>query len=190
MESPAISDLSRETKAKEFIDAFLSTGSEIAFSVLASMLFPKLVRYFSMRGLGTETAEELAQDVLMVIYQKSEALLNKQRFFGWLYRIARNRHLQYLRRRKNGVQLVDLDCAADLAAYETHWTIQEAEFYHLIAPLEVEEQKIVILRYREDLSYVEIAAVLALPMGTVKWKLSHVKSKLTTLLGKSQGRTA
>src|SRR5215471_19290383 len=98
-----------ESDEKEAVETFLCTGSEVAFGKLASLLFIRLVRYFSIRGLDAHTAEELAQDVLMIIYRKAEMLRNKESFYGWLYKIARNQHLQHVRRHKHDAELVDLD---------------------------------------------------------------------------------
>src|SRR5579883_948145 len=191
MKSGFVTDLCSETREKELVDAFLSTRSETAFGAAASMLFSRLVRYFSVRGLDKETAEELAQDVLMIIYRKSEALRNKESFYGWLYKIARNQHLQHVRRQKHDVQIVELDCLPHPTSQPNSGSIpEETEFCHWISPLEAEEKQIMILRYMEELSYQEIATALSLPMGTVKWKLFDAKSKLTAILGQSQGRTA
>src|SRR5262245_5422253 len=95
---------------KEAVESFLSTRGSDAFAALAAALFGRLRRYFVIRGLDLETAEELTQDVLLTIYQKAEALRNKEHFYGWVFKIARNQHLQHVRRRRrNKVELVDLD---------------------------------------------------------------------------------
>ena len=48
--------------------------------------------------------------------------------------------------------------------------------------LEPSEREIARLRFADDLSYEELALVLSLPMGTVKWRLFNVKKKLTAII--------
>jgi RNA polymerase sigma-70 factor (ECF subfamily) len=178
-----------ESDEREAIEAFLSTRSEVAFGRLAASLFARLVRYFSIRGLDAPTAEELAQDVLMIIYHKAEMLRNKESFYGWLYKIARNQHLQHVRRHKHEAQLVDLDRLPSPSKQAAGESSQEDEFLQWISPLEADEHQIMILRYVEDLSYQEIATALAIPLGTVKWKIFDAKMRLTEILNQSRGRS-
>jgi RNA polymerase sigma-70 factor, ECF subfamily len=172
---------------KESIDAFLSMRSETAFAAIAPALFARLVRYFRVFGLVTGTAEELAQDVLMIIYRKSGVLRSRDSFYGWLFKIARNEYLQYVRRCKRAVPLVDLECLSSTSVQPNiRSTAERTEFCDLIASLETREQQIMVLRYVEELSYREIATALALPVGTVKWKLFRARSKLLTVLNHSR----
>jgi DNA-directed RNA polymerase specialized sigma24 family protein len=90
---------------QEAVAAFLANGSQESFRALFEALYPKLVRYFVVRGLELPVAEELAQDVLMTTYQHANSLRQKECFFGWLFRVAGNRHLQYLRQRKRKSKL-------------------------------------------------------------------------------------
>jgi len=176
-------DIQDEPKERADVAAFLSTRSDAAFNRLAHSLFARLIRYFSIRGLAAETAEELAQDVLMIVYRKAEMLRNTEYFYGWFYKIARNQHLQYIRQQKRDAELVDLDrlpppCELRPATESS----KGGEFLDWISALEPDEQQIMILRYVEDLTYEEIATALAIPMGTVKWKIFHAKIKLTYVL--------
>jgi RNA polymerase sigma-70 factor (ECF subfamily) len=44
-----------------------------------------------------------------------------------------------------------------------------------------EERELVALRYVEGLSYAEIAEALGVPVGTVKWRMFHIKSKCAAM---------
>jgi RNA polymerase sigma-70 factor (ECF subfamily) len=177
-----------ESDEKEAVEAFLRTRTEAAFGKLAAALFTRLVRYFSIRGLDAHTAEELAQDVLLIIYRKAEMLRNKESFYGWLYKIARNQHLQHIRRHKHDAELVDLERLPSLEQETSGGDSPDDEFFRWIGALEPDEQQIMILRYVEDLSYQEIATALAMPIGTVKWKIFDAKMRLTDILNQSRRR--
>jgi DNA-directed RNA polymerase specialized sigma24 family protein len=95
-------------KEREAVQAFLGSRSEDTFRSLFEALYPKLVSYFAVRGLDLQVAEELAQDVLMTTYQHADSLRQKECFFGWLFRVAGNHHLQHLRQRKRKIETVGL----------------------------------------------------------------------------------
>jgi RNA polymerase sigma-70 factor (ECF subfamily) len=163
--------------------------SQENFKALFELLYPKLVRYFVVRGAALSTAEEIGQDVLMTIYSRAESLRNKENFFGWVFKIARNQQLQYVRKHKHDVETVNLD-ANDLrqCARHTAGTAATEEFQQWMAGLESVEQRVMMLRYIEELSYQEIATALDIPLGTVKWKIFSAKEKLTPLLALNRYR--
>jgi len=49
--------------------------------------------------------------------------------------------------------------------------------------LEVGERDLVILRFVEGLSYEELAIALKVPIGTIKWRISQVRRKLSRIIG-------
>jgi RNA polymerase sigma-70 factor (ECF subfamily) len=172
-------------KEQEAVAAFLGNGSEESFRALFEALYPKLVRYFVVRGLELQAGEELAQDVLMTTYQHANSLRQKECFFGWLFRVAGNRHLQFLRQSKRKIETVGLTPnsvrgfkRSDPTAIE-----RQSDFEHWMDLLEPAERQIMMLRYSEELGYQEIATALGIPLGTVKWKIFSAKERLSAELG-------
>ena len=167
-------------KEREAVEAFLATGSEESFRALFEALYSKLVRYFVVRGLELQAAEELAQDVLMTTYQHAGTLRQKECFFGWLFKIAGNRHLQYLRQRKRKIETIGLSNNAvfGLKRSQTSEIERQSDFLRWMGMLEPVERQIMMLRYIEELGYQEIANALHLPLGTVKWKIFAAKERL------------
>ena len=170
---------------RQVVDSFLASGSEESFRALFEALYPKLVRYFAVRGLELAGAEELAQDVLMTTYQRAGSLRQKECFFGWLFRVAGNRHLQALRQRKRKIETIGLtpDAVRGLKRSDADAFGSQFEFLRwmdLLAPI---ERQIMLLRYSEELGYQEIAAALGMPLGTVKWKIFAAKERLTAEFG-------
>ncbi len=177
LEAPNIS----ETQA---VADFLLVRSEQSFATLFEVLYPKVLRYFILRGAPDAVAEELAQDVLTAVYRHSDALRDRQLFFGWLFRIAHNQLLQHVRKhhRKEAdtVAIDDIDTkSAGCIQTEDPFT---GSLRGWLAPLEPQERQIMMLRYIEELGYQEIATALNLPLGTVKWKIFRAKAKLSETL--------
>ncbi len=177
LEAPNIS----ETEA---VSDFLLAHSEQSFATLFEILYPKVLRYFILRGAPNTVAEELAQDVLTAVYRHSGTLRDRQLFFGWLFRIARNQLLQHVRKHhRKDADTVAIDDLDTQAAGRMHTEDPTAgSLREWLAPLEPQERQIMMLRYIEELGYQEIATALNLPLGTVKWKIFRAKAKLSETL--------
>jgi RNA polymerase sigma-70 factor (ECF subfamily) len=176
-------------REREAVEEFLARGSEESFRALFEALYSKLVRYFVVRGLELEAGEELAQDVLMTTYQHANSLRQKECFFGWLFRVAGNRHLQHLRQRKRKIETIGLTSHAVRGCENGNaGTIERrSDFLHWMGLLEPVERQVMMLRYSEELGYQEIATALGIPLGTVKWKIFIAKERLSAELGVGKG---
>ena len=72
---------------------------EMAFSDLFDFLAPKLKTYFIQNGFRSENSEELAQEVLSNVWSKSDKYnSSKSAVSTWVYTIARNKKIDYLRK--------------------------------------------------------------------------------------------
>ena len=173
---------SRELERKA-VAAFLHNSTPETFRAFFEVMYVKLVRYFLIRKVERRIAEELAQEVLMAIYRKRDTLREEENFFGWLFRIARNRLLQYLRddREEREIQ-VEPSELNEYAKPVEPTPPDSGEFLTWMKLLELVERQVMMLRYIEDLGYQEIADVLSLPIGTVKWKIFDAKEKLRPVL--------
>ena len=170
------------------IAEFLETRTEESFAVLFEILYPRLLCFFRCRGTSRATAEELAQDVLAAVYRHAKALRERQLFTGWLFRIARNQLLQYIRKHRHDVDTVSME-DLDLRTVHQVWTEEipaNSEFAEWLRCLESQERQIMVLRYVDELGYQEIATILEMPLGTVKWKIFNAKSKLEKQFKKSE----
>jgi len=163
---------------------FLRDPGEPSFAKLFEILYPKVLRYFILRGAAGSVAEELAQDVLTAVYRHADALRDRQMFFGWLFRIARNQLLQHVRKhhRKDADTVAIDDLDARSARHMQTEDPAAGSLREWLLPLEPQERQIMLLRYIEELGYQEIATALNLPLGTVKWKIFRAKAKLSESL--------
>ncbi len=141
-------------------------------------------------------AEELAQEVFLRALEKLDQFRGHSQFYTWLFRIAANLVLSR-RRREGRIHFVPLAAGADCderlgagpavalaqqrdpppeaAAMAAETTARVAE---ALETLDEEHRLIVVLRDMEDMDYSDIAAVLELPLGTVKSRLHRARSLL------------
>ena len=137
----------------------------------------------SLCGGDTARADDIAQDALVRAYVSSDRFIGN--FKAWLFRIAYNCFIDQIRRMPEPA--VDLDAPqaqrlADAAATDDafrHEALQQA-----LTRLPEKERTAIVLHYFEDLSVKEIASVMQIPAGTVKYYLSVGRDHLKTLLRK------
>ena len=137
----------------------------------------RLVRYLLYLTGRRECAEDLAQETWVRVLQRGSQYNGRQRFDPWLFAIARNLAIDYLRKKRKGVQTASLPNDRDAmlllptsgpspfeAAARSEDAIRLAGQLHILAPL---YREALLLRFLEDLSLPEIAQVLGAPVTTV-----------------------
>jgi RNA polymerase sigma-70 factor (ECF subfamily) len=165
------------------IDRFLQDPSEESYRGLFQVLMPRMIAYFRVRGCGREVAEDLAQEVMLAAYTRSSGLRSRALFRPWIYKIARNTFLQWLRRNSREVETVELEAALWQAESRSPDPFRMLQFSQWMAALDTDERQIMLLRYVEEMEYHDIAEVLGMPIGTVQWKIFNSKKKLARRFG-------
>lgn len=171
------------------VELFLRTGEEEHFCVLFEAFFPRVRRYFLLRGLDRMNAEDLAQNVMFNVYRHANGLRDKELFTGWLFKIARNELLQHWRRREPPEWMVafeQLNCALSEDLIAPGEFDEGARFADWMSYLEPAERELARLRFVEDLSYEELAVALGVPLGTIKWRLFNAKKRLSHVIAKTR----
>ena len=124
-----------------------------------------------------EAAEEVAQDVFLQLHGTLATLQSAEHITFWLRRVTCHRAIDYGRRRR--WPQVSLDDVAELRARaSTRDPMLTRRLRRIIASLPENARMVVILRYQEDLTPIEIADVLEMPVATVK---SHLQRSLARL---------
>ncbi len=137
------------------------------------------------RTIGSSSeAEDLAQEVFFQVYRSLPAFRNEARFSTWLYRIALNRCRDWIRGRRRRPQILYLDETADEGqpGASTEGEVVEKEQREavrgLVQALPDRYREVVVLRYFQDFTYVEIGEILGLPARTVETRLYRAKKML------------
>jgi RNA polymerase sigma-70 factor (ECF subfamily) len=170
---------------KQAIELFLQTRTEESFCDLFEWVYARVRRYYLLRGLETAIAEELAQNVMLIVYRRAGDLREDELFHGWLFKIAKNEMLGHWRQQRTRSDLVKFEpFSEDLTERLTTETEEalHSNFAEWMRYLDPPEREIVILRFVEELSYEELAGALGIPIGTVKWRLFNAKKKLSSVI--------
>lgn len=180
---------SREAiEAKELAIRRAKNGDQAAFAELVrehqAMVF-SLARYFLH---DRETAEEMAQDVFLSLYQNLGAIESAAHLRFWLRKVTGHRCIDHAR--KNRVKMISVEEAPEpFSMFNLPDSMLRETLRRIVATLPVKARLVVELRYQEDLDPMEIAEVLDMPINTVK---SHLRRSLAILrekVGRSLGET-
>lgn len=173
---------------KQAIELFLETRAEEAFCALFESLYARVRRYFLLRGLETTIAEELAQNVMFIVYQRAGDVRDRELFHGWLFKIAKNELLRHWRQQRSRSELAQFEPLSEELLERLSMemeAVRSLDFTDWMSYLEPAERELIILRFVEDLSYEDLAIALGIPLGTVKWRLFNAKKKLSSVISLS-----
>lgn len=151
---------------------------EALFSEIHAHFAPLIRNFLQSRNpnLGLATAEDIVQDVMAKVWFKSESFdAKKAAASTWIYTLARNAHIDLMR--KNGAKDAKTDSLTteDIWEDETsqpyiylHQSRAEDQVKTLMKDLPIEQRTCLVKAYMEGKSHSEIANELGLPLGTVK----------------------
>ena len=152
-------------------------GDALAFRELFDRYKNPIYGYVRRRINDPGRAEEITQDVFLALVQHRNGYQVTASFRTYLYRIALNRIASEHRKKKESEPLPEDVPAAGGGDPAVVQQVREA-----LAQIEPDQREIVLLREYQGLSYAEIAAVLKVPVGTVRSRLFRAKLALRDLL--------
>jgi RNA polymerase sigma-70 factor (ECF subfamily) len=158
-----------------------------AFAGLFAFFAPRVKAYVLRLGAGSAQAEELAQEVMITVWRKAHLFDRKQASVStWIFRIARNRRIDVLRRQ------TDADINPDepslqpepFEAADDRLTVAEREdqVRAALAALPDEQRDLLRQAFYEGLSHRDIAERSGLPLGTVKSRIRLAFAKMRARL--------
>ena len=140
-------------------------GDIEAFNMLYERYSGKLFRYIRKRVSDNETCREIFQDTFLKLSASRSSYKEDFLFAPWLFCIARNVLIDSLRKaRLNQKNLNNFAIAANAAiVQDTH-----SDFDELIKSLTVREQKILSLKFKEDLTFEKISQYLGMSPANIR----------------------
>ncbi len=178
---------------RELIERFQNGDTE-AFNPLILKYKQKIYNLLYLRVGDREIAKDLSQDVFLKAFQALPHFKQDSAFYSWLYRIASNCSIDFMRKRKRREVLMfgELPPDADntlqmMQVYPSPSEMVENEelgriIRKAVRQLSPGQRRVFKLRYRRELPIKEIAVRLNKSEGTIKAHLHHAHKKLRSLL--------
>ena len=167
-------------------------GDQVAFTFLLDHYWNEVYGFMLKRTENETDSEDITIETFAKAFDKISTYNPEFQFNTWLIAIAKNVHIDLLRKKKSSL-FVDLNNEADYLAYNVADTALTAEdelikqqnlssLLQCIKQLKPHYQEVIQLRYFQELSYQEIADELGEPLNNVKIKLLRAKNLLTDII--------
>ena len=167
------------------IESFRS-GDEFAFVSLYNRYKGPVYAFCYKMMQDSEAAQDVMQETFLRVYENRGRLMKSGAFKSWLFTIARNQCLNWLR--KSGKQVALSEDGHELPrAPETPFSKMEKSeqvrfVTQFLESLKPEYREVLILREYQNLTYEEIAAVTRSSLGAVKSRLFKARRRLAQLM--------
>ncbi len=176
---------------KLLVEKFLD-GNENAFKEITKKYSKRI--YWHARGMLNNhlDADEITQEVLIVIYNKLHTFNFDSNLYTWIYRITSTRTINFIRKKKvkdffsiSDNKYNDLESEDDIQNnFEHKDEIKRIEI--ALAEIPVKQREVFIMRNFEELSYKEISKITGKSIGGLKANYFHALKRITELLKDEQ----
>lgn len=184
--------VSKNTKEDRELVSAAQKGKPKAFETLLKK-YRKSVYYMLLKMVkNADDAEDLTQEAFAKAFNSIEKFDSKYAFSTWLFRIATNNCIDFIRKKR--VQTVSIDAPVEgddgsnmtfdvkddnLDPNQTMLKKQRSQYLNMAIDRLPEKYRILVeLRYFKEFSYEEVANELQIPLGTVKAQLFRARELL------------
>ncbi|WP_395045907.1 RNA polymerase sigma factor [Flavobacterium sp.] len=170
-------------------------GDQIAFTFLLDSYWNEVYAFMLQRTENETDAEDITIETFSKAFDKIATFNPEFQFNTWLIAIAKNVHIDLLRKKKSSL-FIDITDEEDDIAYSIADTSPSAEdkliteqnlsrLLQFIKELKPAYQEVIQMRYFQEMSYQEIADDLEEPLNNVKIKLLRAKKLLAEIITKA-----
>jgi len=161
-------------------------GDREALELLLGRAQSWLRRYLSSL-VGSDDADDVLQDVLLILYRKLIWLDDPELFRPWSLRIASRAAFRWLKRRKRWAdRAADEFVLEQIPSPNTEPTDDLLSQLSRIDGISPASRAVLVLHFQEELSLSDVAAILEIPLGTTKSRLAYGLAALRRQLDRNR----
>ena len=182
---------SRQVIYNELLVVRCQRGEPGAFRELVDV-WERPLLFYIRRLLGSQSVEwDVLQEVWLRVFKGIGSLREPRLLSIWMYRIARRAAMRHLRESYSepaiDESVADLDEIEIEIDQRLSFSPDDAEQVHrAMQRIPLAFREVLTLHFLEDMSVAETAAVIGIPLGTVKSRLFHAKRVLSEALQKME----
>lgn len=171
------------------------SGDEKAYQKLVDKYNRAMYFHIVKLVRNKEIIEDLVQEVFMKAFDNLSSYNHDYAFSTWLYRIATNHSIDYLRKKKLQTYSIDQPVDGKDGEMQIELPDQESQtddyiirkqrhniIHEAINSLPEKYKQVIVMRHMEEKSYQEISDLLELPLGTIKAHLFRARELLNKYL--------
>lgn len=158
-----------------------------AFTKVVELYQKRLYVHIRTLVLNHQDTDDVLQETFIKVYQNIDNFKGESQLFSWMYRIATNQALDFLKSQKNKQKLSDQQLNDHLIQQ-----LQESEYFDFdmaqillqkaILKLPERQQLVFKMRYFQDLDYQSISEILQTSVGSLKASYHHAVKKIEQFL--------
>jgi len=153
------------------------SGDTEAFDELLKSVQARLWRYISRLARNAEMAEDILQEVFLLLYCKIGWLNDPKLFLAWAYRIASRESFRYLKKEARWREHIrDEEILDRIPAVESRTEYDPeliANIPALLSDISPASRAVLILHYLDEFSLSDTAGILDISLGTAKSRLAY-----------------
>ena len=185
--------LARTAEGEACLVGRIAAGDRRAFEALYRAYCPRLGRFLQRMTRSSTLIEEVVNDTLLAVWRKAATFDGSSKVSTWIFAIAYRRACKALQAFDEPVE-GDVDEREGGLADRPDWQLERLRLAHAVdaalAALPLAQRTAFQLTFYHDMSYPEIAEIMACPVNTIKTRLFHARKRLAQLLdGQLEGRT-
>ncbi|MFD1674398.1 RNA polymerase sigma factor [Alicyclobacillus fodiniaquatilis] len=173
-----------------FLLAQTANGNRIAFEALYREIVGNIYGYLRLRCSAEHDIHDILQETFLTVWQNAGQFSGASSVSTWIFGIARNKLFDKLRSKQRTEQneTWDEDDEKLSCSDFTGQVEARADWNQALASLPVHLQELAHLVFVEEMSYKEIAQILAIQEGTVKSRVHYMKLRLRKWLQEGGNR--
>lgn len=158
-----------------------------AFEILVDLYQKRLYWHIRRIVISHDDADDVLQETFIKIFRSIENFRRDSSLFSWIYRIATNQALDFLKKKANEKNCTIEDLQYDRSSHleaDTYFEGDEIErkFQQAISSLPEKQQIVFNMKYFEELKYEEISEILGTSVGALKSSYHHAVQKIKNYL--------
>lgn len=181
-------------RASDWTEAHIKALAETDVRMAMDMVTRKYRDRLFYHAVGItkdwEEAYDVVQEVFIRAMRETRLFQPEFRIKAWLFRVTSNLCFNLVRDRKRRGAILETFPQPDRAKPDQVERVfkgeRREEVMEAIEQMTRDHKEILLLRYYDDLSYAEIAAVLEVKLGTVMSRLSRARSRLMKVMGEAE----
>lgn len=173
---------------KKNIIAFDDSNKQKIFEEIVNTYETKLINVVNKIISDLETSRDIVQDVFLTFYEKGDSFEGRSSIYTWLYKVATNKSIDYVRRsvreKRYKTSIFHMDNVIENSHDER--VHQKMIVAQALSRLEEKFRMPLILAEYDNMSYAQIAQVLSIEINTVRTRIFRARKKMLSIL-KKQG---
>ena len=174
-------DISDEELVKKIVEKKDSTMFGVLYDRYSKMVYNKCYGF----AKSQKEAEDLTQDIFLMLFVKLGSFKGKSKFSTWLYSFTYNFCVNYVNRDK-GRKISDKASAIEDTEYKLSVEVTDDSLLELqveklkqaLELIEPEEKTLLLLKYQDGVSIKELESILELGTSAVKMRLKRAKARV------------